>query len=108
MNPVENVRKILERYIRKESPVPSSLKALNPLTTKSSQNLSIVLYGAMDSSAPFPLFSSLRVVGDMNGRPLIPPLRVPLMTTCPTAFSPHSEQQPAEIRPTSMEVVWPV
>ncbi|GBN13394.1 hypothetical protein AVEN_13848-1 [Araneus ventricosus] len=23
----------------------------------------------MDSSAPFPLFSSLRVVGDMNGRP---------------------------------------
>ncbi|GBM55253.1 hypothetical protein AVEN_168395-1 [Araneus ventricosus] len=64
----------------------------------------------MDSSAPFPLFSSLRLVGDINGRPssLISPLRVPLMTTRPTAFSPLSEQQPAEIRPTTVEIVWPV
>ncbi|GBM56253.1 hypothetical protein AVEN_101535-1 [Araneus ventricosus] len=30
------------------------------------------------------------------------------MTTRPTAFSPLSEQQPAEIRPTSTEVAWPV
>ncbi|GBO02191.1 hypothetical protein AVEN_132473-1 [Araneus ventricosus] len=30
------------------------------------------------------------------------------MTTCPTAFSPLSEQQPAEIRPTSIEVAWPI
>ncbi|GBM44787.1 hypothetical protein AVEN_148290-1 [Araneus ventricosus] len=62
----------------------------------------------MDSSVPFPLFSSLLVVGDMNGRPFIPPLRVPLMTTHPTAFSPLLEQQPAEIRPSSIEVAWPV
>ncbi|GBN29085.1 hypothetical protein AVEN_36736-1 [Araneus ventricosus] len=62
----------------------------------------------MDSSAPFSLFSSLRVVGDMNGRTFISPLRVPLVTTHPTAFSPLSEQQPAEIRPTSIEVAWPV
>ncbi|GBM99980.1 hypothetical protein AVEN_187273-1 [Araneus ventricosus] len=39
---------------------------------------------------------------------LISPLRVPLMTTRPTAFSPLSEQQPVEIRPTAMEVAWPV
>ncbi|GBN76551.1 hypothetical protein AVEN_119807-1 [Araneus ventricosus] len=59
---------------------------------------------------PVPLFSSLRVVGDMNGRPLISHLflTAPLMTTCPTAFSPLSEQQPAEIRPTSAGVSWPV
>ncbi|GBN54562.1 hypothetical protein AVEN_2867-1 [Araneus ventricosus] len=62
----------------------------------------------MDSSAPFPLFSSLRVVGDMNCRPFISPLWVPLMTTRPTVFSPLSQQQPAEIRPTSIEVAWPV
>ncbi|GBM90994.1 hypothetical protein AVEN_217461-1 [Araneus ventricosus] len=63
----------------------------------------------MDSSTPFPLFSSKRVVRDMNGRPFISPQRVPLMTTRPTAFSrPLSEQQPAEIRLTSLEVAWPV
>ncbi|GBO25080.1 hypothetical protein AVEN_64199-1 [Araneus ventricosus] len=62
----------------------------------------------MDSSAPFPLFSSLRVAGDMNGRPSISVLSVPLMTTHPTAFSPLSEQKPAEIRPASVEVAWPV
>ncbi|GBL54494.1 Transposable element Tcb1 transposase [Araneus ventricosus] len=62
----------------------------------------------MDSSAPSLLFSSLRVVGDMNGRPFISPLRFRLMTTRPAAFSPLSEQQPAEIRPTSIEVAWPV
>ncbi|GBO00535.1 hypothetical protein AVEN_54170-1 [Araneus ventricosus] len=28
--------------------------------------------------------------------------------TRPTAFSPLSEQQPTEIRPTSIEVAWPV
>ncbi|GBM51407.1 hypothetical protein AVEN_203752-1 [Araneus ventricosus] len=38
---------------------------------------------------------------------LISPLRVPLITTRPTAFSPFSQQQPAEIRPTSIEVAWP-
>ncbi|GBM68570.1 hypothetical protein AVEN_82444-1 [Araneus ventricosus] len=44
----------------------------------------------------------------MAGLPfLISPLRVPLMTTLPTAFSPLWEQQPAEIRPTSIEVAWP-
>ncbi|GBM64067.1 hypothetical protein AVEN_98110-1 [Araneus ventricosus] len=65
----------------------------------------------MDSSAPFLLFCSLRRVGDMNGRPFISyisPRVFPLMTTFPTAFSPLSEQQPAEIRPVSMEVTWPV
>ncbi|GBM83418.1 hypothetical protein AVEN_14067-1 [Araneus ventricosus] len=62
----------------------------------------------MDSSAPFPLFSSLRMLGDMNDRPSISPLRVPLMTTHPTAFSPLSEHQPVEIRPTSIEDEWPV
>ncbi|GBN15749.1 hypothetical protein AVEN_139064-1 [Araneus ventricosus] len=30
------------------------------------------------------------------------------MTTRSTAFSPISEKQPAEIRPTSIEVAWPV
>ncbi|GBL83281.1 hypothetical protein AVEN_36704-1 [Araneus ventricosus] len=39
---------------------------------------------------------------------LISPLRVPLITTRPTAFSPLSEQQPAETRPTSIEVAWTV
>ncbi|GBM33893.1 hypothetical protein AVEN_5934-1 [Araneus ventricosus] len=62
----------------------------------------------MGSSAPFLLFSSLRVEGDRNGRPFISPLRVSLMTTRPTVFSPISEQQLAEIRPTSVEVPWPV
>ncbi|GBO45212.1 hypothetical protein AVEN_171860-1 [Araneus ventricosus] len=32
----------------------------------------------------------------------------PFNDTRPTAFSPLSEQQPAEIRPTSVEVSWPV
>ncbi|GBM04685.1 hypothetical protein AVEN_44825-1 [Araneus ventricosus] len=57
----------------------------------------------MDSSAPSPRFSSLRVVIDMNGRPFIShndPRQ--------TAFFPVSEQKPAEIRPTSIEVAWPV
>ncbi|GBN91627.1 hypothetical protein AVEN_8988-1 [Araneus ventricosus] len=65
----------------------------------------------MDSSAPLPRSSSLRMVGDMNDRPFISylhPLRIPLITTRPTAFSPFPEQQPAEICPTSMEVAWPV
>ncbi|GBM58746.1 hypothetical protein AVEN_110546-1 [Araneus ventricosus] len=35
-------------------------------------------------------------------------LEGPLITTPPTAFCPHSERQQAEIRPTSIEVVWPV
>ncbi|GBN12823.1 hypothetical protein AVEN_175740-1 [Araneus ventricosus] len=62
----------------------------------------------MDSSATVPLFSSIRVVGDMNGRSFISPLRVPLLTTGLTAFSPLSEQQRAEMRPTSIEDAWPV
>ncbi|GBL89381.1 hypothetical protein AVEN_225896-1 [Araneus ventricosus] len=65
----------------------------------------------MDSSAPLPLFSSLRVVGVMNGRPFISHLSPKgpfIMTTHPTAFSPLSEQEPAEIRPTSIDVAWPV
>ncbi|GBM98565.1 hypothetical protein AVEN_15275-1 [Araneus ventricosus] len=57
---------------------------------------------------PVPLFSSLRVVGDMNGKPFISPLRFPLMTTRSTAFSLLSEQQQAEIRPTSIELAWSV
>ncbi|GBM54423.1 hypothetical protein AVEN_170847-1 [Araneus ventricosus] len=47
-------------------------------------------------------------MGDKNGRPFISPLRVPLMTNRPTAFFLRSEQQPAEIRPTGIEVAWPV
>ncbi|GBM43700.1 hypothetical protein AVEN_26566-1 [Araneus ventricosus] len=35
-------------------------------------------------------------------------MRVPVMTTRPTAFSPLSEQQSAEIRPTSIEAARPV
>ncbi|GBN57926.1 hypothetical protein AVEN_250380-1 [Araneus ventricosus] len=93
----------------------------NPLTTKSSQNLSTVVYeGLLTNSSvewirpprsPFsPHYEYKWQVGDMNGRlsSLISPLRVPLMTTRPTAFSLLSEQQPAEIRPTSIEVAWPV
>ncbi|GBM32765.1 hypothetical protein AVEN_83734-1 [Araneus ventricosus] len=62
----------------------------------------------MDLSAPFHLFSWM--MGDVNGRPFISYLYLkgPLMTTPPTAFLPHSEQQPAEIRPNSIDVVWPV
>ncbi|GBL83490.1 hypothetical protein AVEN_196344-1 [Araneus ventricosus] len=37
----------------------------------------------MDPSASFPLFSSLRVVGDTNGRPPISSLRVPFNTLTP-------------------------
>ncbi|GBM40614.1 hypothetical protein AVEN_27199-1 [Araneus ventricosus] len=87
---------------------------VNLLTSKISQNSNAVVYGGLlingsvDSSSPFPRFSSLWVVENMNGRPLISPLRVPLMTTRPTAFSPISEKQPAKIRLTSIEVAWPV
>ncbi|GBN08809.1 hypothetical protein AVEN_261075-1 [Araneus ventricosus] len=65
----------------------------------------------MDSSAPFPLFSSLRVVGDMNGRPFISYLflKGPFNDDSPKCLSPLSEQQPAEIRRKSgIEVAWPV
>ncbi|GBM72484.1 hypothetical protein AVEN_106621-1 [Araneus ventricosus] len=71
----------------------------------------------MDSSTPFPLFSSLRVVGDMNDRSSISHLSPegpfndrksqPFTPARPTVFS-LSEQQPAEIRPTGIEVAWPV
>ncbi|GBL90749.1 Histone-lysine N-methyltransferase SETMAR [Araneus ventricosus] len=45
----------------------------------------------------------------MAGLPfLISPLRFLLMTTRSTAFSLLSKQQQAEIRPTSIEVAWPV
>ncbi|GBM36115.1 hypothetical protein AVEN_179111-1 [Araneus ventricosus] len=64
----------------------------------------------MDSSAPFLLFSSLRVVGDMNGIPFISylSLNCPFNDHSPNCLSPLTEQQPAEIRPTSIEVAWPV
>ncbi|GBL87287.1 hypothetical protein AVEN_270548-1 [Araneus ventricosus] len=64
----------------------------------------------MDSSAPFPLFSSLRAVGDMIGRPFISYLspKGPFNDHSPNCLSPLSEQQPAEIRPTSVEVARPV
>ncbi|GBL94637.1 hypothetical protein AVEN_83959-1 [Araneus ventricosus] len=65
----------------------------------------------MDSSTPFPLSSSLRVAEVVNVRTfhlLSLPEGVPKMTTCPTAFPPHSELQPAEMRPTSVEVAWPL
>ncbi|GBN16021.1 hypothetical protein AVEN_248429-1 [Araneus ventricosus] len=39
--------------------------------------------------------------------PLISPPRELTRTTRPTAFSPLSKQQPAEIRPTIIEVAWP-
>ncbi|GBM25644.1 hypothetical protein AVEN_82760-1 [Araneus ventricosus] len=62
----------------------------------------------MDSSAPFPTFLLTTGGGRYEWQAFISPLRVPLMTTRPTAFSPLSEQQPAEIRPTSIEVAWPI
>ncbi|GBM33211.1 hypothetical protein AVEN_28204-1 [Araneus ventricosus] len=61
----------------------------------------------MDSSAPFPLVSSLRVVGDVNGRPFISHLspKGPFNDHSPNCLlPPFSEQQPAEIRPTSIKV----
>ncbi|GBM22074.1 hypothetical protein AVEN_137382-1 [Araneus ventricosus] len=64
----------------------------------------------MDSSAPFPLFSSLRVVGDMNGRPFISHLspKGPFNDNSPNCLLPLSKQQPAEIRLNSTEVASPV
>ncbi|GBO37392.1 hypothetical protein AVEN_181921-1 [Araneus ventricosus] len=57
-----------------------------------------------------PLFSSLRVVGDMTGRPFISylSLKGPFNDYSPNCLLPLSEQQPAEIRPTSLEGAWPV
>ncbi|GBO30320.1 hypothetical protein AVEN_16461-1 [Araneus ventricosus] len=59
---------------------------------------------------PVPLFFSLRAVGDMNGRPFISHLfpKDPFNNHSPNCLPPLSEEQPAEIRPTSIEVVWPV
>ncbi|GBM41304.1 hypothetical protein AVEN_202895-1 [Araneus ventricosus] len=56
-----------------------------------------------------PLFSSLRVVEDMNGRPVISYLYLkgPFNDHSPNCLLPLSEQQPAEIHPTSIEVAWP-
>ncbi|GBO07693.1 hypothetical protein AVEN_225507-1 [Araneus ventricosus] len=64
----------------------------------------------MDSSAQFPLFCLLRVVRDINGRPFISYLspKGPFNDHSPNCLLPLSEQQPAEIRPTSIEVAWPV
>ncbi|GBL81548.1 hypothetical protein AVEN_266584-1 [Araneus ventricosus] len=64
----------------------------------------------MDSSAPFPLLSSLRVVGDMNGHPFISQLSPKGLFNdhSPNCLLPLSEQQPVEICPTSIEAVWPV
>ncbi|GBM90938.1 hypothetical protein AVEN_5029-1 [Araneus ventricosus] len=55
----------------------------------------------MDSSDPFPLFSSLRVEGDMNDRLFIFYLS---LKTRPTAFSLLLGRN----RPTSIEVAWAV
>ncbi|GBN18267.1 hypothetical protein AVEN_187153-1 [Araneus ventricosus] len=62
----------------------------------------------MDLSVPFHLFSW--VVGDVNGRPFISYLypKGALNNHSPSCLLPHSEQQPAEILPTIIEVVWPV
>ncbi|GBN43308.1 hypothetical protein AVEN_89928-1 [Araneus ventricosus] len=62
----------------------------------------------MDLSVPFHLFSW--VLGDANGRPFISYLypKGSLNDHSPNCLLPHSEQQPAEIRPISIEVVWPV
>ncbi|GBM46842.1 hypothetical protein AVEN_112190-1 [Araneus ventricosus] len=59
----------------------------------------------MDSSAPFPL-----LVGDMNGRPFISHVspKGPFKDHSSNCLLPLSEQQPAEIRPTTIEVAWPV
>ncbi|GBN84710.1 hypothetical protein AVEN_60902-1 [Araneus ventricosus] len=64
----------------------------------------------MDSSNPFPLFSSLWVVGNMNSRPFISRLSPKGLFNdhSPNCLIPAFEQQPAEIRPTSIEVAWPV
>ncbi|GBN77480.1 hypothetical protein AVEN_55359-1 [Araneus ventricosus] len=64
----------------------------------------------MDSSAPFPLFSSLRVVGDRNVRPFISYLspKGPFNDHSPNCLLPLSEKQPAQIRPSSIEVAWAV
>ncbi|GBO21066.1 hypothetical protein AVEN_274040-1 [Araneus ventricosus] len=64
----------------------------------------------MDSSAPFPLFSSLRVVGVMNGRPSISHLspKGPFNDHLPNCLLSPFERATAEIRPTSIRVAWPV
>ncbi|GBM22081.1 Lachesin [Araneus ventricosus] len=64
----------------------------------------------MDSTVPFPLFSSLRVVRDTNGRPFISylSLKGPFNGRASNCILPLSEQQPAVIRLTSIEVAWPV
>ncbi|GBN52725.1 hypothetical protein AVEN_109114-1 [Araneus ventricosus] len=64
----------------------------------------------MDSSAPFSLSSSLRVVGDTNGRPFsfyLSP-KGAFNDHSPNCLLPLSEQQTTEIRPTSIEVAWSV
>ncbi|GBL99982.1 hypothetical protein AVEN_19455-1 [Araneus ventricosus] len=60
-------------------------------------------------TSPFPFSSSLRVVGDMNGRPFISHFspKGPFNDHPPNCLLPLSEQQPAEIRPTSIEFAWP-
>ncbi|GBM24075.1 hypothetical protein AVEN_176086-1 [Araneus ventricosus] len=62
----------------------------------------------MDSSAPFPLFFSLRVLEEVNGRAFISYLYSKGSLNDNSPNSPLSEKQPAEIRPTSIEVAWPV
>ncbi|GBN62665.1 hypothetical protein AVEN_138367-1 [Araneus ventricosus] len=64
----------------------------------------------MDSSAPFPLFSSQRGIGDINGRPFISHLspKGPFKGNSPNCLLLISEQQQVEIRPFSIEVAWPI
>ncbi|GBM75709.1 hypothetical protein AVEN_36104-1 [Araneus ventricosus] len=62
----------------------------------------------MDLSVPFHLFPW--VVGDVNRMPFISYLypKGSLNDHSLNCLLPHSEQQPAEIRPTNIEVVLPV
>ncbi|GBN60241.1 hypothetical protein AVEN_159998-1, partial [Araneus ventricosus] len=58
----------------------------------------------MDSSGPFPI-TMCRGRYEWQAFHLS---SLHLVTTHPTSFTPNSEEQPAEIRSTSIEVVWQV
>ncbi|GBM52108.1 hypothetical protein AVEN_29795-1 [Araneus ventricosus] len=64
----------------------------------------------MDSSAPFPPFSSLQVVDDMNGRHFLSYLypKGSLNDHSSNCLLPAFGIVPAEIHPTSIDVAWPV
>ncbi|GBM85595.1 hypothetical protein AVEN_38367-1 [Araneus ventricosus] len=91
---------------------------VNPLTTKRFQNLTTVVYGGLLTNSsvewfrrpprsPFSPHYGLWEIRMAGLSSLLSSLRVPLMTIHSSAFS-LSEQQPAEIRPSSIEVAWPV